>query len=592
IMSYPDINKLYNYREFKEIFTNENLLEEKLHMKRYQILPSRYMSSDNEAVKRFLIYHPPGSGKSYTALWILLNFINFYEKPAIILVKNKESIINFKSRIESWYSFTFNFYKPPEGITNYQQFIKKYIEFYTYFSFFKSIKNIEDIKMHENRFIIIDEIHNFRNTKENKFIYKRINKFLSSIKNARVIFMSATPIFDNYNEISSLIKLIVPTINNNTDFTPKKVEEIMKGHVSYYGLNPPDTIVNYNGKCIQGINKYKIFEIPMKGFQLQYYQNLTKNVKNLNSMEMGINLTKAAIGVIDFNNFKLNIPHDTNNEKKRYIFKNGHIIYNDIEIQKTIIKHSENLSDYCCKFYHCLDIINKANSSDGLVFIYCNLIEDIGIYYFAALLCSMGYNYVYDNKSAKRFSKKKFLDKEFDYPELKEIRRGNKKNKKWNFTFITGDKRLCPNVLERLDMFNNSNNKDGSAIKVLIGSDILSESVDILNVRQLHILTPHWNYEKINQIIGRVRRVGSHMALPPEQRNVNIYLYSAYDPTKQYSDSINYSIDYFKYIKCENKYNQSLQYYKALQNASIESLVIKNLSKDHNLKSSQYSHLY
>ncbi|ORX38101.1 hypothetical protein BCR36DRAFT_313561 [Piromyces finnis] len=97
--------------------------------------------------------------------------------------------------------------------------------------------------------------------------------------------MSATPIFDNYNEISSLIKLIVPTINNNTDFTPKKVEEIMKGHVSYYGLNPPDTIVNYNGKCIQGINKYKIFEIPMKGFQLQYYQNLTKNVKNLNSME-------------------------------------------------------------------------------------------------------------------------------------------------------------------------------------------------------------------------------------------------------------------------------------------------------------------
>ncbi|ORX38100.1 hypothetical protein BCR36DRAFT_313567 [Piromyces finnis] len=173
-MSYPDINKLYNYREFKEIFTNENLLEEKLHMKRYQILPSRYMSSDNEAVKRFLIYHPPGSGKSYTALWILLNFINFYEKPAIILVKNKESIINFKSRIESWYSFTFNFNKPPEGITNYQQFIKKYIEFYTYFSFFKSIKNIEDIKMHENRFIIIDEIHNFRNTKENKLYIKEL----------------------------------------------------------------------------------------------------------------------------------------------------------------------------------------------------------------------------------------------------------------------------------------------------------------------------------------------------------------------------------------------------------------------------------
>jgi len=44
-----------------------------------------------------------------------------------------------------------------------------------------------------------------------------------------------------------------------------------------------------------------------------------------------------------------------------------------------------------------------------------------------------------------------------------------------------------------------------------------------MNVRQLHILTPHWNYEKINQIIGQIRRVGSHDALPPEQQSVNIY---------------------------------------------------------------------
>jgi len=34
------------------------------------------------------------------------------------------------------------------------------------------------------------------------------------------------------------------------------------------------------------------------------------------------------------------------------------------------------------------------------------------------------------------------------------------------------------------------------------GSDILSESIDIMNVRQLHILTLHWNYEKYLKFIN------------------------------------------------------------------------------------------
>ncbi|ORX41855.1 hypothetical protein BCR36DRAFT_466535, partial [Piromyces finnis] len=225
-------------------------------------------------------------------------------------------------------------------------------------------------------------------------------------------------------------------------------------------------------------------------------------------------------------------------------------------------------------------IINSENSPDGPVFIYCNIIDEVGIYYFAALLCEMGYKYIYDKKSALKFGQKLSLNENINYPELKEMRI-NRNKKKWNFTFVTGDKRLCPNVMERLGIFNDTSNRNGTTIKVLLGSDILSESVDIMNIRQLHILTPHWNYEKINQIIGRIRRVGSHDALPPHQRNVNIYLYMAYnsDHECEYENSINYSIDYVKYIISEKKYNQALMYNNALQNASIESLICDNQSE-------------
>jgi len=69
-MTYPDINNLHNLREFSEIYTNNPLIEN-VHMKRYQVLPIRYISPENEVVSRFLIYHSPGTGKSFTALWII-----------------------------------------------------------------------------------------------------------------------------------------------------------------------------------------------------------------------------------------------------------------------------------------------------------------------------------------------------------------------------------------------------------------------------------------------------------------------------------------------------------------------------------------
>ena len=590
-MTYPDIKELYKYREFREIYSQEKLIEENVHMKRYQILPIRYMNNDNEVIKRFLIYHSPGTGKSFTALWILLNFIDTYEKPCIILVKSKEAIMEFKQRIASWYTYTFSYLHPPIGISNYQQFIKRYIEFHTFITFCKSTEKIKDISIYEDRLLIIDEVHHFRNTVGNKIIYSKLLNFLNNIKNSRVLFMSATPIFDNYNEITSLVKLIKPNLDSNIKFTPEKLEEIMKGHLLYYGLNPPDTSVSFIGSCVPGIERFKILKIAMKGLQLQKYQQLINESENI--CNIGINHVKATLGVIRLvennNTYDMTDTHTPNfNNSGRYILKNEHIIHGNPVIQNIIKKQSNHLENYCCKLNQCLDIINNANALNGPIFIYCNIIDDVGIYYFAALLCAMGYNYVYDNKSAMKYGRKLFVDDNTNYPNLKEIRM-NRNKTRWNFTFVTGDKRLCPNVMERLNIFNDANNKYGTSVKVLLGSDILSESVDIMNVRQLHILTPHWNYEKINQIIGRIRRVGSHDALPPEQRSVNIYLYMAYDPSLPCTNSINYSIDYVKYTISEEKYNQALKYNEALQHASIESLICND---QYNIGDLKYSTNY
>ena len=56
-------------------------------------------------------------------------------------------------------------------------------------------------------------------------------------------------------------------------------------------------------------------------------------------------------------------------------------------------------------------------------------------------------------------------------------------------------------------------------IKVILLSKAGNEGLDFKCIRQIHILEPWYNLNKIEQIIGRCIREGSHLSLPPEKRN-------------------------------------------------------------------------
>jgi SNF2 family DNA or RNA helicase len=57
---------------------------------------------------------------------------------------------------------------------------------------------------------------------------------------------------------------------------------------------------------------------------------------------------------------------------------------------------------------------------------------------------------------------------------------------------------------------------------VLLITSAGSESLDLKNTRSIHIMEPHWNESKINQIIGRAIRYNSHILLPESERTVEI----------------------------------------------------------------------
>ena len=70
-----------------------------------------------------------------------------------------------------------------------------------------------------------------------------------------------------------------------------------------------------------------------------------------------------------------------------------------------------------------------------------------------------------------------------------------------------------------------SNNNYGEIIRVLMITASGAEGINLFNVRYVHIMEPYWHPARIEQIIGRARRICSHQNLPEEHRTVDAYLY-------------------------------------------------------------------
>ena len=61
--------------------------------------------------------------------------------------------------------------------------------------------------------------------------------------------------------------------------------------------------------------------------------------------------------------------------------------------------------------------------------------------------------------------------------------------------------------------------------QVLIVSSAGGEGLDLKGTRQVHVMEPHWNDPKIEQVIGRAARFKSHDHLPESDRNVQVFKY-------------------------------------------------------------------
>jgi hypothetical protein len=69
-----------------------------------------------------------------------------------------------------------------------------------------------------------------------------------------------------------------------------------------------------------------------------------------------------------------------------------------------------------------------------------------------------------------------------------------------------------------------------------------AEGINLENTRFVHIVEPYWHMVRIDQVVGRARRICSHKNLPEDLRTIQVFLYMSKFSESQKTDGQNVGI--------------------------------------------------
>ena len=525
----------------------------------------KYLSFDTQN-RSLLLFHGVGVGKTCSSILIAENFVKIFDKKVLVILPSnleanyrKELFDITKLNYETGNYESCNGHKYLNQIPSWNKMSKVEInrkvnkminEDYQFLGYLKLVNFVEKLKMKSkqqyskkeqsdlhfimnirdifsNRVVIIDEIHNIRLSDDSSM--KKFPKILIFILkyayNVRLVALSATPMFDNPQEIRWIMDFLYAadkqykTFDTSIDFTNNKLTEssiknlayFSKNYVSYMrGYDPNNfPITYYHEQCLKhpkldmltsepikpiNSNEYKFVMCQMGKLQNMIYNNIDKNTDIQNHIQISniaypqtLNDSKYSRGKLGFlQHFEIM----DNNKLFKVKYKNDEALFLTLD----------KIQTYSSKMY---EILNHVDTCNGVLLIYSKYLYS-GIIPLAIALEHMGYK-KYNNNN---------------------ILLSKTEKKKGSYIIITAEEKLSPNNNDELKMLNDPlSNIYGEKIKIALINEIASEGFTFKNVREIHLLEPWYNMNKINQIIGRGVRYKSHEQLPSEKRNVGIYLY-------------------------------------------------------------------
>lgn len=458
--------------------------------------------------KKLLLYHQLGSGKTCTAITMAEEYLKAHPNNKVNVVLPARLKTNFFDELISPCGFDkyiskedfikFNSSSTPAKIKN--QIKKKFmaaIELkYNIMSFerlkLNATKHSDDIFKWVDTFtkdsmLIVDEVHNLLSSTYDEKKYNTIlstGKIVKGVKgmntvlfkiittkanpSAKMIFLTATPIFDNIGQLKELVKIMTPEADIKKSNRISDIIDHLRGKVSYF----PGTSVNAYPST-----EYNIHNIVMSKTQ-------------------------------DLVTEKIKINDQNNIDKEAFLAKQRQVSISCLPGNKEVKGHIDkvllNINEYAPKIEAVMEVIN---STPGKHIVYSNFIQT-GLDVFEKLLLKEGWKNIKDV---------------VNNDDLWEQQKG-KVYATWSGSTKDVDKQMIKNIANKKD------NMLGNKIRVIIGSPSVKEGVSFKHIQHLHLLDPVWNQSAKTQIEGRAIRFCSHVDINervdiPLKRKVIIDIY-------------------------------------------------------------------
>ena len=427
-----------------------------------------------------------------------------------------------------------------------------------------------------NRVIIMDEVHVTREGDVGKLVPPYLELIARYAVNTKIILLTATPFFNDAKEILWLLKLLLINdkrsplfafdIFNKDNNLKDGFEDILinksRGYISYLrGSHPsifpirlqPVNIFNYRDSS--GRTYWEnISGKKLRKNMLVYTPRPVLPVDKINMIELNGNIDIGESRLLsdeehiqsmkfincEMSEYQYSVYSDVV-KRERGGFRSGSIETSNIALEDGFpyrknsngkleckvqylnkgipITHISRLQEYSSKFYNLLNIIKN---SKGIVFIYSRLI-DKGIKMFASILEENGaaryegLENITGNKFSNNITKKHTSRTNDIFDE----------NTKYIYIDGSTDKNKLTKLIDELNGTPKNPNKEGDHIKIILGSGVISQGINMKRVREIHIIDPWYNLSLIEQVIGRGTRTNSHMQLVESKRNITIFLYCA-----------------------------------------------------------------
>jgi ferredoxin len=154
------------------------------------------------------------------------------------------------------------------------------------------------------------------------------------------------------------------------------------------------------------------------------------------------------------------------------------------------------------------------------------------------------------------------------------------------YILLTGQANYSPNNAAAIKAARGEKNKDGREIKVIVGSQVASEGIDLRFIREIYVFDSWFHLNKMEQVLGRGIRTCSHSMLPEEQQNCTIHLLVNYYGDVETGDLYMYRMAMIKALQI-GRVTRVLKRYALDCNLNHSAILIKDLDPIDKLEDSQ-----